>query len=73
MQVKFTHKVTYASTLELTEQAANWLHHAMQNPLYGQDPSSENQGDREIRLAFFEATNIRAQLQAEVAHAAIQP
>lgn len=43
-------------TLVLNEKEAQWLHEVMQNPLWGQTPTTESEEDFEMRVTFFEAT-----------------
>lgn len=43
-------------SLTLSEEEANWLHQAMQNPLWEHDPSKEDPKDKQMRESFFHAT-----------------
>ena len=43
-------------TLIMSEEEADWLHRAMQNPLHGGDPNQESQEDAVMRQKFWEAS-----------------
>lgn len=53
MQSNRKTETTY--TLILNEEEATWLRGVMQNPLYGQDPTTENEIDAKHRKTFWKA------------------
>lgn len=46
-------------TLVLTLEESQWLHNTMHNPLHGQSHQEEDATDKEMRRAFFNATDLR--------------
>lgn len=50
--------VTVKVTLELNEEEARWLKITMQNPLHGDDPSTESILDSQMRRLFFNAISL---------------
>ena len=52
--------VTSTITLTLNAEETKWLHDVMRNPLFGEHVSDEATVDAEMRLKFFEATDINS-------------
>ena len=48
--------VTVNRHLHLTEEEAEWLHAAMQNPINSFNPETESPADKEMRARFWNAT-----------------